>query len=109
MHNRLGRNLKEKQYADAAEILFMKYQIKYQREIAVPINFEGINIEGNRIDFLIEDKIPVDFKAKKYITKEDYKEMQRYLKATNRKLGLVVNFREKRLKLKRIINSKGEE
>lgn len=109
IHNRLGRNLKEKQYADAAEILFKKYQINYQREVEVPINFEGVEIEGNRIDFLIEDKIPVDFKAKKYITKEDYKEMQRYLKATNRKLGLIVNFREKTLKPKRVINSKGRE
>ncbi len=94
---------------EAAEILFKKYQIKYQKEVEVPISFEGVEIEGNRIYFLIEDKITVDFKAKKYITKEDYKEMQRYLKAINRKLGLIVNFREKTLKPKRVINSKGRE
>jgi GxxExxY protein len=55
---------------------------------------------------MVEGKIPVDIKAKKFITKEDYDQMQRYLEAADKKLGLIVNFRMTYVKPKRIINSR---
>lgn len=106
LQNRLGRDLTEKQYAEAIEQLFKKYAIKYKREVEIPIKFEGLEIKGNRLDFFVENLIPIDIKVKKYITREDYRQMKRYLIAADRKLGLVINFREYPLKIKRIINSK---
>ena len=53
-----------------------------------------------------EDKIIIDIKAKKFITKEDYYQMQRYLQTANYQLGLIVNFRSVHLKPKRVINYK---
>ena len=44
------------------------------------------------------------FKCKKEITTKDYVQMKRYLRATNKILGLIVNFGEKSLNIKRIIN-----
>lgn len=108
LQNRLGRDLTEKQYAEAIEQLFKKYRIKYKKEIEIPIQFEGLEIKGNRLDFFIENLIPIDIKAKKYITREDYRQMKRYLVATDCKLGLVINFREYPLKVKRVINSKAK-
>ena len=58
------------------------------------------------IDFIIEGKIIVDIKAKKFITKEDYNQMQRYLNVSGLILGMIVNFRNTHLKPKRIINYK---
>lgn len=106
LQNRLGRDLIEKQYAEAIEQLFKKYAIKYKREVEIPIKFEDLEIQGNRLDFFVENLIPIDIKAKKCITREDYRQMKRYLIAVDRKLGLVINFREYPLKIKRIINSK---
>lgn len=106
LQNRLGRDLIEKQYAEAIEQLFKKYAIKYKREVEIPIKFEGLEIQGNRLDFFVENLIPIDIKAKKCITREDYRQMKRYLIAVDRKLGLMINFREYPLKIKRIINSK---
>ena len=63
-------------------------------------------IKGNIVDFLIDNKILVDFKAKIFLNKEDYYQMQRYLESSNLKLGLLVNFRNNYLKPKRIINFK---
>jgi len=105
VHNKLGRFYNHDQYCDAIEILLKKKGIKYKREVKIPIKFKDSDIGGNQLDFTIEDSIIVDVKAKKYITKQDYIQMQRYLKATNFKLGIVVNFREQSLKPKRIINS----
>lgn len=101
-HNKLGRFLKEKQYADFIENLLKEKSIKYKREFTLTdvVN----NVERNRVDFLVEDKIIIDIKAKKILTKEDYYQMLRYLKVSDLKLGLVVNFRNSYLKPKRIIN-----
>lgn len=106
VHNKLGKFCNHNQYCDAIEILLKEKGINYKREVKIPIEFRSKDIEGNQLDFLIKDIIVIDIKAKKNITKQDYIQMQRYLKATNCKLGIVVNFREESIKPKRIINSR---
>ena len=61
-------------------------------------------MKGNIADFIVDSKIVVDMKAKKFITKDDYFQMQRYLKASNFELGLIINFRAPHLKPKRVLN-----
>lgn len=104
IHNELGRFCKEKQYADLLEIKLKKENIGYAREKEIPIHNDDYEIKGNKIDFFIEDKIIIDLKAKKFILREDYYQMKRYLKAANVKLGLIVNFRDSYIKPKRILN-----
>lgn len=106
IQNELGSNLKEHPYGDALEILFQRDQKPYIREFEIKIPFAGSVIGGNRVDFLFEDKILVDLKAKSYITKEDYKQMIRYLEATDYKLGIIVNFHGDKVTYKRVINKK---
>ena len=48
----------------------------------------------------------IDFKCKPFITREDYYQMRRYLETIRRELGLIVNFRNKYLKPKRVLNTK---
>jgi GxxExxY protein len=105
VQNRLGRYSTEKQYADAIEELIKENKIPYEREKEIEIPFGKMKIGGNKVDFIIENKILVDIKAKRYITKEDYLQMRRYLRAINFKLGLLVNFRGKSIFVKRVINS----
>jgi len=70
-------------------------------------SLKDCKIKGNKADFVIENKIVVDLKAKKYITRKDYKQMLRYLRAGNYKLGLIVNFGSaNKVMVKRVINSK---
>lgn len=105
IQNKLGNALKEKQYADAMELKFIKNNDSYKREFSVPIDFENGKIEGNKMDFIFRNLILIDAKAKKYITREDYREMLRYLNATSIKLGLIVNFRPQKVVIKRVINN----
>lgn len=104
VHNELGRFCKEKQYADLLESKLGREEIKHEREKEIPINCEDKKLKGNKVDFCIEDKILLDLKAKKFVLKEDYYQMKRYLKAVGFKLGLIVNFRDSHLKPKRILN-----
>ena len=102
VHNKLDRFCREKQYGDLLESLLQEEGVKYQREKPLPIE-QIENQRSNIADFLIEGKIMVDLKAKPFVTKEDYYQMQRYLQTGEYKLGLIVNFRNRYLKPIRII------
>ena len=104
IHNDLGQFRSEKSYADALEEVLKTAGISYQREQSLGASFAGENERRNIPDFMVEDKIVVDLKAKRVITKEDYYQMKRYLVASGKKLGLIINFRQKYLAPKRILN-----
>lgn len=105
VHNILGRFCNEKQYGDAIENYLKKNKISYEREYVLPPSFES-ELEGrNKLDFIVEGKIVLEIKAKRIIEKSDYYQTVRYLKAVNKKLGLLVNFRDKLIKPRRILNS----
>lgn len=103
VHNELGRFCRERQYSDKLEELLKEEDVSYVREIEISDLTDSS--KGNQADFIIESKIIIDLKAKKFITKEDYYQMLRYLKASNLELGLIVNFRNTFLKPKRVLNS----
>ena len=108
VQNELGRYCNESQYCDRIEELLKARGIKYEREKILPISFKGEVPGRNKVDFLIEDKLVLDAKAKRIVLRADYYQMQRYLQALNKKLGIIVNFRDPFLKPKRIINSAGK-
>lgn len=99
----LGRFCRERQYCDKFEKILINLKKNHKREFLLE-KLESNDIKGNRMDFTVDDKILIDFKAKNFITKEDYVQMQRYLRSADLKLGLIVNFRETHLKPKRVIN-----
>ena len=104
VQNELGRYCNEKQYGDLLEKL-KERKIGYEREKFIPESFEGERPNRNRVDFLVENLIVIELKVKRVIERQDFYQTKRYLVAFNKKLGLVVNFREKYLQPKRIINS----
>ena len=96
VQNDLGRYAREKQYGDEIAKRLKEAKIKFQREAI-------IGDTGNIVDFLIEDKLILELKAKRIITKEDYFQTQRYLQILHIKLGLLINFRDKYIKPIRIV------
>ena len=96
VHNELSCYAREKQYADLVEKKLLAIKILYIRELRIG--------ESNNIaDFLIDNKIILELKAKRIITKEDYYQIQRYLQESNIKLGILVNFRSRYIKPIRIV------
>lgn len=104
-HKELGHFRNEKQYADNFEELLKQSGIKYVREYKFEDGQYGKGKTRCICDFIIEDKIILEFKAKNFITKDDYYQTQRYLLTLNLKLGIIVNFRQNRLSPKRVLNS----
>jgi len=86
------------------EPLLNDNNINFLREFALPISFKGERARRNIPDYIIEDIIIIDLKAKRVITKEDYFQMKRYLISYKRELDIIVNFRQKYLSPKRVLN-----
>jgi GxxExxY protein len=99
VHNQLGQFAREKQYGDLLEGKLIEEKMSYERECR-------IGDSGNIADFIIDGKILLELKAKPSCNRDDYDQAKRYLHQTNLELGILVNFRQKYLLPKRILNIK---
>ena len=104
-HNELGRYCNEKQYCDLIESKLKERKINYEREKILEKYFPEEKAGRHKIDFLIENKIIIEVKATNYIGREGYFQTRRYLGVLNKKLAILVNFRDKFLRPRRILNS----
>ncbi len=95
-HNQLGRFAREKQVGDLLAKKFKEYNLKFEREVQ-------IGNSGNIADFILESKVILEIKGKPFLLREDYYQVQRYLKETNIGLGILVNFRSPYIKPHRIL------
>lgn len=109
VHNESGRFCNEKQYCDLIEKYFQNLGLNYEREKTIPPSFEEEIRGRNKVDFFIDNKIILEVKTKRIISNEDYYQVKRYLVALNKKLGILVNFRQKYITPKRILNSSAKE
>ena len=104
VHKELGSGFLEMVYQDALEIEFKNRKIPYHREYPILIHYKETKLDRvYRSDFFCFDKIIVEIKAIKSLTDEFYGQTMHYLKATKKELGLLINFGEASLKVKRII------
>src|SRR3989344_3940259 len=96
VHNELDRFAKEKQYGDCLEERLKEKGMSYIRELR-------IGNTNNIADFLVDNKIILELKSKRFLLREDYLQTQRYLQATSMKLGILVNFYGKYARTHRIV------
>ncbi len=77
--------------------------LKFAREVWIPVFYRGILLGRKRIDFIIEN-IMVEIKAKSEFDPQDYIQTLSYLRASNYKIGLLINFGSARIEIKRFVN-----
>jgi len=104
VQNELGRYRNEKQYGDAFEQRLNEASILYEREKVLSESFAGEKSGRNRVDFLVEQIIVVEFKCSPCLSRDDYFQCQRYLASLDLDLCLLVNFRPRYLVVRRILN-----
>jgi GxxExxY protein len=96
VHNEVGRFAREKQYADRLEERFKLRNLKYEREFPLASS-------GNIVDFHIEEKIILELKTVRFLTRDYYQQIQNYLQQARIDLGLLVNFSDVFLRPRRIL------
>lgn len=104
-HRNLGNIYQEKHYQKVFEEKLKKRGIPYKKEKQVIIKTkDGCEIGEFFVDFIINNKILLEFKRVNFIHYNDIKQVLRYLDATNLKLGIIINFKLKRLQYRRVVN-----
>jgi GxxExxY protein len=93
VYNTLGPGLLESVYESALYYELKKSDIKVEKQVEIPIFYDDIKLDiAFRLDLLVEDKVVVELKSVEELKAIHFKQLTTYLKLTNYKLGLLVNF-----------------
>ncbi len=107
VHNELGPGLLESVYEECLHYEIKELGLKVNRQVALPVHYKGIDLNaGFRLDLIIEDKVILELKSVSELHPIHTAQMMTYLRLTNKKLGLIINFNETLIKkgIKRIVN-----
>ena len=104
----LGSGFAEVTYQRALAFELTIRGIAFVREAELAIYYKGEAIDIRRADFLVGDII-VELKALKELLPEHVAQLAMYLKAAHYRLGLLINFGERYVRTKRVINSSIDE
>ena len=104
VHSELGCGFLEAIYHEALLLEFDMQGIPYNSEVELTIEYKGIELKKKYCaDIICYDKIIVELKAINTLDSVHESQVLNYLKATNFKLGLLINFGEESLKYKRMV------
>jgi GxxExxY protein len=107
VHRILGPGLLESVYEQALCHELHLRAINFTRQQSVPIPYKGIRLGTDlRLDLLVEDKVIVDLKAKEELSKIDKPKLLTYLRLSEKRLGLIINFHVELLRdgIYRVVN-----
>jgi GxxExxY protein len=106
VHRFLGNGFQEVIYQRALEEEFTLRNIDFKREFSMSIFYKEKNIGARRVDFLVDNKIPVELKAVIQLEDVHLAQAINYLEAYNLEVGLLINFGAPSLQFKRVSNNK---
>jgi GxxExxY protein len=97
VYNALGFGFLEQIYVRALEIVLRRMGLKVEREVAIPVLFEGQQIGFHRLDMLVEDRIAVEIKATETLPSSSHAQLRNYLSALRLnnqpiRLGILLHF-----------------
>jgi GxxExxY protein len=109
IHKELGPGLLESVYEAALLYELQSIGLNVKSQLGIPVKYKDVKLElGFRMDILVEDLIIIEIKSIEILHDVHKKQLLTYLKLSNKKLGILVNFNASVLKDKesiiRIIN-----
>jgi len=107
IHVKLGPGLLESVYEEIMFYELRKQGLSVQRQKAIPVMWDGLRMElGFRADLIVENKVIIELKSVEAIAPVHPKQLLTYLKITELKLGLLINFNVNLIKegITRIVN-----
>ena len=107
VHRSLGPGLLDSAYEECLFYELKKTNLFIEKQKGLPLIYDDVKWDvGYRIDLIIENKFIIEIKAVEALTDVHLAQLLTYLKLSNCKLGLLINFNVKLLKygVKRVIN-----
>ena len=110
VHNVLGCGFLEPVYQEALEIELSKRKITHTPQKQLPIYYKGHRLKRAYVpDYIAFEKIVIEIKAINTLSSLEESQLLNYLKASNLKVGLLLNFGANSLEWKRMVRSKPEK
>ena len=106
IHTTFGPGLLESVYETMAYEL-QKRGLRVRRQQAIPVVYEDVKMDlGFRADLIVEDKVVVEIKSVEAIAPVHKKQLLTYLRLTDKRLGLLINFNVELIKngITRVVN-----
>ena len=104
VHNNLGKEFSEIVYKDALEIELRDSDILYEGEKEYCVNYKGIVLPHKfYADFVVFDTVILEIKSVQHIVDEHIAQTLNYLKVSQNKVALIVNFNNDKLQYKRLV------
>lgn len=109
IHDNIGPGLFESVYEAILEHeLVHTHKLQVEKQVPIPVYWDSVKLNiGFRADLIIEEKVLVEIKSIESLAPVHFKQVITYLRLTNIKLGILVNFQEELIKngIKRIVNN----
>ena len=108
VHQNLGPGLLESAYEECLFYELNKTGLEIQKQKALPLVYEEVKLDiGYRIDIIIENKLILEIKSVEALNDIHFAQLLTYLKLTNCKLGMLINFNVLLIKngIKRVVNN----
>lgn len=104
VHNQLGSGFSEIVYKDALEYEFNALNIPFEREKEYKVKYKDVVLKHEfYADFVVFEKIILEVKSCETFTDSHIAQCINYLKISNNKLALLVNFKQDKLDYRRIV------
>jgi GxxExxY protein len=107
VHRRLGPGLLESAYETCLAYELRQIGFKVEQQKPLPIVYKEVKLDyGYRLDLIVEDSVVVEVKAVEQLAPIHDAQLLSYLRLSERRVGLIINFHVRVLKngLKRIVN-----
>jgi GxxExxY protein len=107
LHKELGPGLYESVYQQVLEYELKKDGLRFNSQAPINFKYDGVQLDlGFKPDLIVENLVIVELKSVEQLLPVHYKQLQTYLKLSDLRLGLLVNFNVVLLKdgIKRIVN-----
>ena len=108
LHKQIGPGLLESAYENALAYELRSLGLEVSQQVAMPFIYKDIQLEvGYRIDILVENKVILEIKSVENLASVHYSQLLTYLKLSDKRLGLLINFNSKLVKnsIHRIVNN----
>ncbi|MBI4243005.1 MAG: GxxExxY protein [Planctomycetes bacterium] len=104
VHSHLGPGFSEKIYEKALVCEFKSEQLIFANQALIRVQYNETILGFHRVDFIIENEVLVELKSRSKIIELFEKQLLSYLKASGKRVGLILNFGSASLQIKRIAN-----
>ena len=96
VHRELGPGLLESSYEHCLLFELLERGLKAERQVSLPLRYKEVTLEiGYRIDIWVDRKLIIEVKSVESLQPIHLAQVITYLKLTDNRLGLLVNFNEK--------------